>query len=167
MEIGNWKLKIQLLPQGGFTLLELLISLTALVILATGAALQLVNFQRNASIESAAKDIVSSLRLAHNRAMLGEDGNADGAGDPWGIRFANGASDTYEAFYGAAYSAGAVKEIIYLPAPAAFSAPAEANNTDVVFTKLTGTTTAATVTVTNGTQSKTITVDASGRILVN
>lgn len=151
----------------GFTILELLISLTVLVILATGAALQLVNFQRNAAIESAAKDMVSSLRLAHDRAMLGKDGNADGAGDPWGIRFANSASDAYETFYGAIYNAGTVKETVYLPPPAAFSAPAEANNTDIIFTKLTGTTTAATITITDGTQSKTITVDASGRISTN
>ncbi len=155
------------LHESGFTLLELLISIAILVALASGAALQLANFQRNAAIEGAAKDAVSSLRLAHDRAMLGEDGNADGAGDPWGIRFANGAFDAYETFYGAAYNAGTVKETIYLPSPAAFSSPAEGNNTDIIFTKLSGTTTGATISITDSAQTRTITVDASGRISAN
>ncbi|MBI1755114.1 prepilin-type N-terminal cleavage/methylation domain-containing protein [Candidatus Azambacteria bacterium] len=155
------------LHEKGFTILELLLVIAIFAILGVTAVTQLVGFQRNTVIESASKDMVSSLRLAHDRAMLGEDGNVDGAGDSWGIRFANAASDNYQTFFGAAYNSGNVKETEYFSSAITFSSPTEGNNTDVVFTKLSGTTTAATVTVTDGTQSKTITIDASGRISAN
>lgn len=148
----------------GLTILELVLVLGIFALISGVATVQLANFQRGTVLESASKDIVSTLRLAHDKAMLGEDGNVNGQGDAWGIRFANGASDTYASFYGAAYDVNNVKETVYLSPPLAFSTPAEGNNTDVMFTKLSGTTTASTITITDTSQSKTITIDTSGRI---
>lgn len=148
----------------GFTILELIIVISIFAALSGVAAVELAAFKRGTTLESATKDIVSTLRLAHDKAMLGEDGDNNGQGDPWGIRFSNSTTDTYLSFFGAAYNAGNVKETSYLAAPHAFSAPGEGSNTDVIFTKLSGTTTSATITITDGSQSKTITVDTSGRI---
>lgn len=151
----------------GLTILELILVLGIFALIAGVASVQLANFQRGTVLEGASKDIVSALRLAHDKAMLGEDGNVNGQGDPWGIRFANSTADTYASFYGATYNVNNVKETVYLSPPLAFTAPTEGNNTDVLFTKLSGTTTASTITITDASQSKTITVDASGRISAN
>lgn len=156
-----------MIHEKGLTILELLIVISIFAVLAGVAVVELANFKRGTVLESSAKDIVSSLRLVHDKAMLGEDGDSNGQGDPWGIRFANSTSDTYASFFGVAYSGGTVKETAYLSPPMAFGAPTEGNNTDVIFTKLSGTTTSSTITVTDGAQSKTITVDASGRISSN
>lgn len=153
----------------GFTMLELLIVLGIFAVLAAGAAMQLATFQQGVTLESAAKDIVSALRLAHGRALLGEDGDRDGKRDGWGIRFANGTpDDIYYTFYGTAYNSASTTETIYLPSPVIFTSPSSGNNTDVIFAKLTGTTTQQyTVEVTDGQQTKTLTIDTSGRISSN
>ena len=149
----------------GFTMLELLLVIGIFAVLAAVSAIQLANFQRGAKLESASKDIVSALRLAHDRAVLGEDGNTDGAGDAWGIRFANASSDAYQTFFGSSYSSGNVKETVFLPSGVSFTAPTEGFNADVVFAKLTGTTTAQVlVTIADDTSTKTITIDTTGRI---
>ncbi len=156
-----------MLHEKGFTILELILVIGIFAVIAGVATVQLANFQRGTVLESTSKDVVSALRLAHDKAMLGEDGNSNGQGDPWGIRFANSTADTYASFYGAAYDINNVKETTYLSPPLAFSAPTEGNNADVIFTKLSGTTTSATITITSDGQTKTITVDASGRISSN
>lgn len=148
----------------GLTLLELILVIGIFALITGVASVQLANFQRGTVLESASKDMVSALRLAHDKAMLGEDGNINGQGDPWGIRFANSTADTYASFYGATYNVNNVKETTYLSPPLTFSTPAEGNNTDVIFTKLSGTTTASSITLTDGSQTKTITVDTSGRV---
>lgn len=148
----------------GLTMLELILVLGIFALIAGVASVQLANFQRGTVLEGASKDIVSALRLAHDKAMLGEDGDVNGQGDAWGIRFANSTTDSYASFYGATYNANNVKETVYLSPPLAFSAPTEGNNTDVIFTKLSGTTTASAITIGDGSQSKTVTIDASGRI---
>lgn len=153
--------------ESGLTILELILVLGIFAVIAGVAAVQLANFQRGTALESASKDVVSALRLVHDKAMLGEDGDNNGQGDPWGIRFANSTADTYGSFFGAAYDINNVKETAYLSPPLAFSAPTEGNNTDVLFTKLSGTTTAATITIGDNGQTKTITVDTSGRISSN
>lgn len=155
------------LHEQGLTILELVLVLGIFALFSGVAAVQLANFQHGTVLEGASKDIVSALRLAHDKAMLGEDGDSNGQGDPWGIRFANSTTDTYASFFGAAYNINNVKETMYLSSPLAFSAPTEGNNTDVIFTKLSGTTTPATITIGDNDQTKTVTVDASGRISSN
>lgn len=152
----------------GFTMLELLLVIGIFAVLTAAVAPQLVAFQRSVKLEGAARDIVSALRLAHDRAVLGEDGDANGAGDAWGIRFTNGASDLYETFFGLSYNAGNVKETVYLPGGISFAAPAEGNSADIIFTKLTGTTSAeTTLSVTDNTQTRDAIIYPSGRIYGN
>ncbi|MEK7493637.1 MAG: type II secretion system protein, partial [Patescibacteria group bacterium] len=103
-----------MLHEKGFTILELILVIGIFAVIAGVATVQLANFQRGTVLESTSKDVVSALRLAHDKAMLGEDGNSNGQGDPWGIRFANSTADTYASFYGAAYDINNVKETTYL-----------------------------------------------------
>ncbi|MEK7520136.1 MAG: FISUMP domain-containing protein, partial [Patescibacteria group bacterium] len=147
----------------GFTILELLITLAIIAIFAAVAGINLLSFQRSATLESAARDIVGNLRLAQGKAMAGADGNGDGQRDAWGIRFTNDANDRYEMFYGNTYNAGAVTTTLYLPSGTAFTDPAESGNKDVIFTKRTGTTTPAVIIVaaSDNSQSRTITLGVS------
>ena len=158
-----------MIQESGFSLLELLIVIAIVGLLAAGVGVSLVNYQRTAALDSSAKEIVGNLRFAQSKAITGEDGNADSTSDKWGVRFTNGTNDTYRIFYGNSYNVNNAKEEIYLPSSVSFSAPAEENNLDVIFTKISGTTTATAVTIANanGSETRTITVDASGRINTN
>jgi len=150
----------------GFSLLELLIIIAVVSLLAAGVGVSLVNYQRTAALDSSAKEIVGNLRFAQSKAITGEDGNADGASDTWGVRFANGANDTYRIFYGSPYNVNNAKEEIYLPSSVSFNAPSEGNTLDVIFAKTSGTASAATITVSSadGSETRTVTVNAAGRI---
>jgi len=153
----------------GFTMLEILITITVISIIGTAAGISLITYYRTASVEAAAKDIVGELRLTQGKAISGEDGNLDGQRDAWGVHFSNSANDTYEVFYGNTYDLIFVKKTIFLPSAVKFTTPIESSSSDVIFTPITGTTTAATVVITtqDGSQTRTITVDANGRISSN
>jgi len=153
----------------GFTILEILITITVISIIGTAAGISLITYYRTASVEAAVKDVVGELRFVQGRAISGEDGDLDGQRDTWGVRFSNGADDTYEAFYGVTYNVSNVKETIFLPSAVVFTTPAESSNSDIVFTPITGTTTASSIVIStqDGSQTRTITIDANGRISSN
>ena len=71
----------------GFSLLELIISLAIIALLGSLAGLGLVNYQRSMAADTTAREIVGQLRLAQRKAVSGEDGDLNGQGDSWGIRF--------------------------------------------------------------------------------
>ena len=71
----------------GFSLLELIISLAIIALLGSLAGLGLVNYQRSIAADAAAREIVGQLRLTQRKAVSGEDGDLNGQGDSWGIRF--------------------------------------------------------------------------------
>lgn len=156
--------------QRGFTILELIISLGIIAALAAASTIYLAQYQRSVTLDAAAKDIVSRLRLAQGRSVAGEDGDRDGRRDKWGIRFSNNAQDSYMVFYGAAYSTASTTETVTLPSGIVFTDPAESTNEDIIFTAITGTTTAASITIArsdNDAESKTISIDGTGKINTN
>lgn len=153
----------KLKANNGFTILELIISITIISIIGVMAGVELINYQRLTSAETAARDIMSELRFAQSRAITGEDGDLNGQGDAWGVRFANSTNDTYQVFYGPSYAAGTTTATIYLPSSVKFTNPTEGNNRDIIFTKLTGTATSSAVAIQtiDGSQTKTITIATS------
>ena len=155
--------------ENGFSILELLISMAIIAILAAAAGINLVNYYRATALEAASKDIVGELRLAQNRALMSQDGDSNNQGDKWGIRFTNGADDYYETFYGNVYNVASTTQKIYLPPAVVFTLPAVSSYTDVVFTNITGTTTATSTIISfaDGSKSQTINIEASGRINAN
>lgn len=149
--------------QNGFTILELVISIAIIAIISAAVGMELITFQRIASLDAAAKDIVSELRSVQNKALSGEDGNSDGTGDSWGVRFSNSASDTYAEFYGSSFNSANVTATTTLSSSVVFTNPASSATKDIVFTKITGTSTPATIVLQtqDGSQSKTIIVATS------
>ena len=153
----------------GFSILELLISMAIIAIIAAAVGINLVNYYRATALEAASKDIVGELRLAQNRALMSQDGDSNNQGDKWGIRFTNGADDYYETFYGNTYSTASTTQKIYLPPAVVFTLPASSSYTDVIFTNITGTTTATSTVISSadGSKSQTINIEASGRVNAN
>ncbi len=149
----------------GFTILELIISITIIALLSAGVGIELVAYQRAVALEGTAKDIVNTLRLARTKAIAGEDGNspADGRGDSWGVRFSNGTRQTYAEFFGTAFNSANVTATTTLSSAAVFTNPSASTNKDIIFTKITGTTTPTTITISNtgSSQTRTITITTS------
>ncbi|OGD31840.1 hypothetical protein A3C91_00240 [Candidatus Azambacteria bacterium RIFCSPHIGHO2_02_FULL_52_12] len=149
----------------GFTILELIISIAIIALLSVGVGVELIAYQRTVALEAASKDIVSELRTAQNKALSGEDGTVppDGAGDAWGIRFSNRTPSTYAKFYGSTFSWANVTATTTLPSSVAFTDPSLNTDKDIIFTKITGTTTPSSITLQtqDGSQSQTITVATS------
>ena len=147
----------------GFTILELVISIAIIAIISVAISTNLISFQRVASLDAAAKDIVSQLRSVQNKALSGEDGNSDGTGDSWGVRFSNSTYDTYAEFYGASFNSANVTGTTTLSSSVIFINPASSATKDIVFTKITGTTSPSTIIIQtqDGSQTKTINVATS------
>lgn len=149
--------------QKGFTILELVISIAIIAIMSVAIGMELITYQRVSSLDAAAKDIVSELRSVQNKALSGEDGNSDGTGDAWGVRFSNSTYDTYAEFYGSSFNSANVTGTTTLSSAVVFTNPASSATKDIVFTKITGTTTPSTIILQtqDGSQLKTITVATS------
>ena len=150
----------------GFSLLELIISLAIIALLGTVAGLALVNYQRSMAADTTAREITGQLRLAQRKAVSGEDGDLNGQGDTWGVRFSNpsgSAADTYQVFYGTVYNSASTTATIYLSSSVKFTNPTDNTDTDIIFTKLSGTTTPATIAIAlpDGSDSRTITIATS------
>jgi CHASE3 domain sensor protein len=117
------------------------------------------NYVKSVELESAARTISFNLKNAQAKAMTGENNLK------WGAHFVNGASDYYETFSTATnYAGGTVKETFYLPGSLRFTNPADNNTLDIIFSKIAGTTTAATVTINSSTNAKNINISDLGRI---
>ena len=145
--------------KNGFSLLELLIVISVIVILGTTGVNFYRNYVKSVELESTAKIIVSDLKTARAKAMTGEDNLK------WGAHFVNGANDYYELFSTATdYGGASVKMTVFLPKAVSFSAPGEGVNLDVIFSKISGTATNSSVIVSSEGQTRTVTVTALGNI---
>jgi prepilin-type N-terminal cleavage/methylation domain-containing protein len=119
--------------QTGFTLLELMITISLLAILAVAAAASYIGYQRSFELESAARDIVDNLRDVQGRSMASENNLT------WGIHFENNISGGpfYSRFSGSSYITP--DETFYLPSSIQFNTPTSGNSIDIIFNKLKGT----------------------------
>ena len=145
----------------GFTLVEFLVALGILLFLGISAVLLLKN-QSLGNLESDAEAIASRLSEAQSRAIAGVENRQ------WGIHFENTANPFYALFNGPSYSAASTT--YYLSAFVEFQSPASGTSTDIIFTKLSGTISAATSVIirlkSNTTQTKTVTVSSQGKTTV-
>lgn len=92
----------------GFSLIEILLTLSILAIISASIFIWFSNYQRQAEMESASKMIVNSLRDARSRSICGKDFMR------WGIFF-DGANNKFILFRDEGGYAGAtVKEENYL-----------------------------------------------------
>ena len=147
----------------GFSLLEVLIVIAILSVLAVAGAGFYRSFIKSAEIGLVAKNIISDLKDARAKSMVGENGLK------WGVHFINGNEDYYEIFSTPAdYSSASttIDETDYLPGAIYFTSPANLSSSTVIFGKINGTTTATTTIGISSSEEevKTITITPIGTI---
>jgi len=147
--------------QRGFTLLEIVLVMGILAILASVSFGFYRNFARSIELESTSTTLIADLKSAQAKSMAGTDNRK------WGIHIVNGTSDYYELFSTpSTYSdpTASVSETVYLPGSIQFSSPTEGNTRDVLFTKITGAATAASVSLIFQATTRDITIKSVGTI---
>ena len=148
--------------RNGFTLLEMMIALAITMLLAVAGIGFYRNFSKSVELDATARNMIADLRNARVKAMGGEDQMK------WGIRFRNGTpDDDYQLFSTPTNYASAstsIKDTTILKGGIAFTSPSSGNNTDVIFDRVYGSTTPATVSIASENNSKTITITALGTI---
>lgn len=145
----------------GFTLLELLLVIGILAIITAIGSGYYRNYARNVEFDSAAKNMLFSLKKAQAKAMAGEGALK------WGVHVVNGTSDYYEIFSTPTNYADASRitsETIYISGSVALSDPSEGNSTDIIFDKISGAAAAASVAFSFEGSIKTITITATGNM---
>jgi prepilin-type N-terminal cleavage/methylation domain-containing protein len=155
----------------GFTLVEVLITITILAAIAAVGGINLFGYYSRQNFELTIDEIMALIRDAQNRSLSQQDGNADGQGDQWGLHFENTTQqDSVKLFCcGTSYAAGALISVYNLRTSVQFTDPNEGNSKDMVFSKLTGypnIATSITINLRNNLiASSTITVSAIGRLI--
>ncbi len=161
----NSKFKIPYFPQRGFTILELLIVIAIVAVIAVAGVGSYRNFGKSVQLSSTAHVIAADLRHVQAKAMIGD------VGVKWGVRFVNGTPDDYyELFSTPTTYADARKNVTAtttLSKGISFSDPAEGSSKDIIFNKISGTTTAATVVIVSEGGFATTTISAIGTIYSN
>lgn len=142
----------------GFTLLEILIVVAILAILVTVGTGVYRSLARRVEFDEARSIFVADLKQARAASMSGESGLT------WGIHVQNSTDDTYALFSGATYASGTISATTTLPTAVAWTSPVEGTSTDIIFSRITGTTTGATIDMTSEGVTQTITVTALGHI---
>ena len=147
--------------QSGFTLLEILLVLGILALLAgVGAGYYYGSF-KELQLAAAVRDLGADLRFTQDQAMTGESGLR------FGLHAVAGPPSYYEEFSTATNYADpgmAVVKTVYLPDGLNFSDPVPGGTKDIVFGRLSGTTTATALTITGANSSKTVNISALGKV---
>ncbi|MBI3634164.1 MAG: prepilin-type N-terminal cleavage/methylation domain-containing protein [Candidatus Yonathbacteria bacterium] len=149
--------------QQGFSLLELLIVMAILVTMATMGSGMYRSFGKNVELSSAAQEIAADLRHMQSKAMTGE-GNFK-----WGGHFVNGTPDDYYVLFstsGTSYVDSGTVSIATttLSKTISFSDPTDSASKDIIFNKISGTTTAATISVASEGLTQTVNISSVGTI---
>lgn len=145
----------------GFSLLELLIVIAIIAILGTVGSGYYRGFIKNVEIQSVSKTLAGDLRQVRSKSMIGEDGVK------WGAHFVNvnGGDQYYELFSTPTnYAGGTVTATTTLSKGLIFSDPSADSSKDIIFTKISGTTTASTIVIVSEGSYATTTVSSIGSI---
>src|SRR3989339_1080486 len=146
---------------GGFSLLELIIVMGIIVTLAAAGSGVYRNFGKNVELSSTAQVISADLRHMQSRAMTGE------GGFKWGAHVVNGTQDDYYVLFstsGTTYTDASTVAVATttLSKGITFSDPASGNSKDIIFSKISGTTSATTIVVTSEGATQTVNVSSVG-----
>lgn len=148
----------------GFSLLELLIVIAIIAALAAAGTGYYRGFVKNVEIQSTAKTLAGDMRQMQSKAMSGE------GGFKWGAHIVNtsvGGSQYYLLFSTPTTYADVSKSVTStttLSTGIAFSDPSAGTSKDIIFNKISGTTTAATVILVSESNTQTINVSSVGAI---
>lgn len=119
--------------QIGFVLIELLLVIGIIVILASLLSFQLNFFKSQSSLDAAAQEIISTLRLVQNKTLASENASS------FGVHFDN---NKFVIFKGTLYDQGSPSNESHELAPSLSIADINlaTNSTEVIFERLTGNT---------------------------
>lgn len=146
----KWKNKIphSLFPvfRSGFSLLELLIVIAIIALLGAVGSGYYRGFIKNIELQSVTKTLKSDLKHMRSKSMIGEGGVM------WGAHIVNtsGGSQYYELFSTPTNYADIAKDVLStttLSVGLTFADPLVGANKDIIFSKISGTTTPATVAI--------------------
>ena len=117
----------------GFTLFEVLITITIMAIVLSVVGTGVVSFKSRQSFTLDVESVVEGLRNAQNRAIFSDGGTG------WGIQFSHQVSgrDYFEIFSGAAYATSSVVTKQEVSA-SVFTDPAEGQSATITFAQETG-----------------------------
>ncbi len=149
--------------KNGFSLLELLIVVSIVVILSSIGAGFYVNYGKSVEVSSVVESVTFDLKQMQSKAMIGE------GSFKWGIHFVNGDADYYEMFSTPTdYSDGAkvILSTNYLSNGVVFSDPGPSSSKDIIFNKISGGTSASSVGMSSGSSTKTIYISGIGNISI-
>lgn len=143
----------------GFSLLELLIVMSIMVVLLAAGSGFYRGFGKNVELSSASQNIAADLRQMQSKAMIGDSGYK------WGARFVKNASGSdYYLLFSTDGTNSTTTATTTLSSGITFLDPASGSK-DIIFSKITGTTTAATTTsITLEGMVATTTISALGTI---
>lgn len=147
----------------GFSLLELLIVMAIIALLGVAGAGYYRGFVKSVELQSVSKTLAEDLKHVRSKSMIGE------GGFKWGAHVVNtsGGNQYYELFSTPTNYADATKSVIStttLSAGLTFSDPSAGSNKDIIFTKISGTTTASTVVVVSEGKYATTTISSIGSV---
>jgi type II secretory pathway pseudopilin PulG len=150
-------------PKGGFSTLEVIMTIIIIVILTTIALTSYVNSYRLTQLRDASEQLVSLTRLAQQRSMSQENGNA------WGVLFGDCRGYLRAAL---TYSdvTTSIASVYSLPRDVGYTTPPVGTCVPLEFQKVSGRplSSTAVVIVMRGTAiSRMLTVATSGGILTN
>jgi prepilin-type N-terminal cleavage/methylation domain-containing protein len=146
---------------GGFTLLEVLLVAALLAMIATFSVGVYRNYGVNIQLEATRKNIIYDLRQMQVRAAAGESRRNFGA------HFVNGSQDYYELFSTPSNYADGGKttlSLVYLPGTVVFIRPSNNASQDIIFSSITGATTADYITISSENNAKSVNTTASGSV---
>ena len=144
-------------------MLELLIVLAIIVSIAAAGSGMYRNFGKSVELSSTSQVISADLRQMQAKAMAGE------GGFKWGGHFVNATPDDYYVLFstsGATYADGTTVSVATttLSKTIAFSDPSDSTFKDIIFNKISGTTTTATISITSEGLTQTVNVSSVGTI---
>jgi prepilin-type N-terminal cleavage/methylation domain-containing protein len=132
--------------QRGFTLIELAVVIAITVILLGFITINLVRSQQGASLTSIAEILLTDLRQQQLKAMIG-DTEGRSTSDTYGIHFD---ANRYVLFHGTYSDSESTNSIVNLEDNVQFNNP----NYDVIFSRLSGATSARTIELQDNTNLK-------------
>lgn len=148
----------------GFSLLELLIVTSIIVVIASIGTGFYLNYSKNVEINSIANVIVFDLKQVQSKAMIGE------GGFKWGIHFVNNTTTFYYEIFSTPTDFNDAGKVIiytnYLTNGVTFSSPGSDSSTDIIFNKISGGTAGTSVVIISQSNTRTISVSSIGNISV-
>jgi len=118
----------------GFTLIELIITISLMIILTIVGLLNLTGRKGTTNLTDGAKQMVATLRQAQSHSMANDKGVA------WGVRFSNLSTSTFFALFSSSYSTANTVGYYRLPDGVAYvtSSLPVGSTTDIIFNQVSG-----------------------------